>query len=85
MVKASLAGFVLVEVRADGTQKMVSEHPDFGSGWSAGQAAVHADGNEQKAFSLYVGNPGRRVARFAHNRIIAKNPVMNFEGMVIAL
>lgn len=83
MIDRSVAPFVLVEVRADGTEEVVSKHPTFSEGWSAGQEAVHAD--RTGAFSLYRRFPDRRVARFCHHRITAKNPAMNFEGMVIAL
>lgn len=65
MIDRSVAPFVLVEVRADGAEVPESEHATFSEGWSAGQAAVHANGG--RAFSLYAD--GRKVAKFCHHRI----------------
>jgi hypothetical protein len=69
-VPRALAGvYVLRRVRPDGGEETVSEHPDFGSGWSAGTAAVHAD--RENAYALYEGS--QRVARFAQARLIPRS------------
>jgi hypothetical protein len=52
--------FTLYRVEPDESMTLVSKHPAFGDGWSAGTAAVHAD--RDYAYALYAGN--RRVARF---------------------
>lgn len=58
--------FTLYRVNPDESMELVSEHPDFGSGWSAGTRAVTVEDTEN-AYSLYRGQ--LRVARFAHNRL----------------
>jgi len=70
--------YVLRCVRPDGGETAVSEHPDFGSGWCAGTAAVHAD--SENAYALYVGS--HRVARFAHARLM---PRSSAERIALAL
>ena len=74
MSKSSLARvalpFILVRVNPNGTERQASKHPDFGSGWSAGQRAVHED--REHAYTLYRG--GRRVAKFAHARLQPRRP-----------
>lgn len=84
MAKGSVA-FVLVEVDAEGNETPVSEHAAFLEGWNAGTSAVHAVGNERKAFSLYVAGRGRRVARFAHNRIAPTYNAADVAGAMAAL
>ena len=69
--------FALMRVHPDGTTEPVSEHPDFGEGWSAGTAAVHAD--RDHAYALYRGRT--RVARFAHARARSRQPASDFDAL----
>ena len=70
--------YVLYRVLHDGTQELVSKHPDFASGWSAGQHMTHED--TENAYSLYFGD--RRVARFGHSRLIPRHKATGvFEGL----
>jgi hypothetical protein len=71
--------FTLRRVHRDGTEEPVSGHPDFGSGWSAGQEAVHQD--RAGAYSLYRGD--RRVARFAHARLQPRRSADTLDWSVI--
>ncbi len=73
------ARYTLRRVNQDGTEQQVSEHPDFGDGWSAGQHAVHADG--EAAFSLYSGE--RRVARFCHHRLASNDAAANLDTLAL--
>ena len=70
--------YVLRRVHPDGMTEPVSEHPDFGSGWSAGTSAVHADNGG--AFSLYAPS-GERVARFAHARLMPRLSSVNLDAL----
>jgi hypothetical protein len=72
--------YVLRRVHPDGTSKSVSEHPDFGEGWAAGQSAVHAD--RDHAYALYAGS--RRVAKFAHGQLTRSRSVSNLDALVIS-
>jgi hypothetical protein len=56
-------------VRPYGTEELVSEHPDFESGWKAGVDAVTVE-DKENAYSLY--GRGRRVARFGHSRLMPR-------------
>ena len=64
---APRAPYVLYRVRPNGTEELVSEHPDFKSGWQAGTHVVTVEDTEN-AYSLYSGE--RRVARFGHARLM---------------
>ncbi len=70
----------LYRVHPDGTTEPVSEHPDFGEGWEAGTAAVHAD--RDHAYALYRGRT--RVARFGHARSTPRVSVSNLDALVIS-
>ncbi len=80
MDAASVAGFVLVRVNADGSEEPVSEHPTFSEGWSAGQEAVQA--GREGAYSLYRGD--RQVARFCPSRIASTKGAMGFGQALLA-
>ena len=69
----------LRRVHADGTEEHVSPHPDFGSGWAAGQSAVHAD--REHCYLLYRGCT--RVARFGHANARARVSVSNVEALAL--
>jgi hypothetical protein len=60
--------YVLYRVLHDGTQELVSEHPDFASGWDAGQRMTHDD--THNAYSLYYRD--QRIAKFAHSRLMTQ-------------
>jgi hypothetical protein len=66
-------------VNPDESMELVSEHPDFGDGWSAGQRAVHAD--RDNAYALYAGS--RRVARFGYSRVTSRLSEENLDTLVI--
>jgi hypothetical protein len=66
---APRAPYVLFRVRPYGTEELVSEHPDFESGWKAGVDAVTVE-DKENAYSLY--GRGRRVARFGHSRLMLR-------------
>ena len=66
---APRAPYVLFRVRPYGTEELVSEHPDFESGWKAGVDAVTVEDNEN-AYSLY--GRGRGLARFGHSRLMPR-------------
>lgn len=68
----------LHRIRGDGTTEPVSEHPDFGEGWSAGTSAVHAD--RDHAYALYRGRT--RVARFGHARSKPRVSVSTLDALV---
>jgi hypothetical protein len=61
--------FTLFRVNPDESMELVSEHPDFRSGWTAGIHAVTVEDREN-AYALYGGQ--HRVARFAHNRLLPR-------------
>lgn len=71
--------FVLYRHRPDGTEERVSTYPDFGSGWSAGQRAVHED--RDHAYALYTN--GQRVARFCYSRLTTRTPVSNLDALAM--
>ena len=71
--------FTLYRVNADESMNLVSEHPDFGDGWSAGQRAVHAD--RENAYALCQGS--RRVARFGYARVTLRVSAVNLDALVI--
>ena len=74
------APYTLKRVLQDGTQEQISEHPDFGEGWSAGQHAVHAD--REAAFALYRGE--RRIARFCFHRLTPRPATANLDALPLA-
>jgi hypothetical protein len=74
---SAFRAYVLVRVNPEGPDEALSEHPDFGSGWSAGTHAVGED--RDHAFSLYAN--GRRVARFGHSRLQPR--AKSFDWMVL--
>jgi hypothetical protein len=78
-IAPSALHFTLYRVSPDGSTALVSEHPDFGSGWSAGTRVVTVEDREN-AYALYRGK--RRVARFGHNRLM---PKYNAERAVMML
>jgi hypothetical protein len=61
--------YVLYLVHPDDTEKLVSEHSDFQSGWLAGTHVVTVE-DQENAYSLY--GRGRRVARFGHSRLMPR-------------
>jgi hypothetical protein len=61
--------FTLYRVNPDESRDLVSEHPDFGSGWSVGTHAVTVE-DKENAYSLYVGT--RLVAGFGHARLMTR-------------
>jgi hypothetical protein len=65
--------YVLRRVHPDGGEEHVSEHPDFGSGWSAGTSVVTVE-DKQNAYALCQGQ--RRVAKFGRSRLM---PQLNAE------
>jgi hypothetical protein len=68
-------------IRRDGTREPVSTHKSLSEGFSAGQAAVHAD--VENAYALYQGD--RRLARFGFSRLqakLAKDP-QAFAGLTL--
>jgi hypothetical protein len=69
----------LYRVHPDGSTEPVSEHPDFGEGWAAGQSAVHAD--RDHAYALYTGS--RRVARFGHARSTPRVSVSTLDALAL--
>jgi hypothetical protein len=71
--------FTLYRVEPDESMTLVSKHPAFGDGWSAGTAAVHAD--RDYAYALYAGN--RRVARFGYSRVTPRLSAANLDALVI--
>jgi hypothetical protein len=74
--------YVLRRVYPDETQKLVSKHPDFASGWSAGQHMTHED--VENAYSLYYGD--QRIAKFGHSRLMSRrNPTNVSEGLDLML
>jgi hypothetical protein len=61
--------FLLYRIYPDGTEELASEHLSFGEGWRAGTRAVTITDKKQ-GYSLYRGD--RRIARFAHNRLMSR-------------
>ncbi len=72
--------YVLRRVHPDGTTEPVSEHPDFGEGWAAGQSAVHRD--REHAYRLVAR--GQTVARFAHARARSRQGDAILDALVIS-
>ncbi len=68
-IAPSALPFTLYRVNSDESMELVSEHPDFGSGWSAGTHAVTME-DKDHAYSLYARN--RLVAKFAHARLMPR-------------
>jgi hypothetical protein len=66
-IAPSALPFTLYRMNTD--KELVSEHPDFRSGWSAGTRAVTVEDTEN-AYSLYRGE--RRVAKFGHCRLMSR-------------
>lgn len=81
---APRACYVLYRVHPDGTEELVSEHPDFVSGWQAGTRAVTVE-DEENAYSLYEGFPRRRVAKFGHSRLMLQVDAERMSSMVGSL
>jgi hypothetical protein len=74
--------YLLYRVLHDGTQELVSEHPDFASGWDAGQRMTHE--YVENAYSLYYGD--QRIAKFGHSRLMSRrNPTNVGEGFDLML
>lgn len=69
--------YALLRVHPDGTSEPVSEHPDFGEGWRAGQSAVHSD--RDHAYRLVAS--GQTVARFVHARAIPRVSSVNLDAL----
>jgi hypothetical protein len=76
---APRAPYVLYRVHPDGTEEMVSEHPDFRSGWQAGTRTVTME-DKENAYSLY--DRGRRVAKFGHARLMPRFGAERVTSMV---
>ncbi len=68
-IAPSALPFTLYRVNPDQGMELVSEHPEFGSGWRAGTRAVTVEDREN-AYSLYRGQ--RRVAKFGHSRLMPR-------------
>jgi hypothetical protein len=71
--------FTLYRVNPNESMDLVSEHPDFGDGWSAGQRAVHAD--RDNAYALYAGS--HRMARFGYSRVTPRLSAANLDALVM--
>lgn len=78
-VSTATVQHALYRVHPDGTEEPVSTHPTFTEGWSAGQAAVHAD--RTNAYRLYAGR--RCVAGFCSIRQTPRPPVSNVAALVL--
>jgi hypothetical protein len=61
--------FTLYRVNPGESRDLVSEHPDFGSGWRAGTHAVTVE-DKANAYNLYAGT--RLVAKFGHARLMPR-------------
>ena len=60
--------YALRRVHPGGSETLVSQHPTFGEGWSAGQRAVHEDC--ENAYTLYRGDS--RLAGFGSGRLLPR-------------
>lgn len=78
-VSTTTVTHALYRVQSDATEEPVSTHPDFGSGWEAGQSAVHHD--RDHAYRLMAS--GQTVARFAHARARSRQPESNLDALVM--
>ena len=72
--------YVLVRVHPDGAQDLVSEHPDFESGWAEGQRMTHED--SPGAYHLLQSD--RRVAKFGHSRLTPKRKATSIDFLVVS-
>jgi len=59
--------YALRRVHQDGTEELVSEHPDFANGYRRGTYLVTTE-DKEGAYSLYRGS--ERVAKFGHSRLM---------------